>query len=63
MKVRASVGAGVLWDSPFGPLRLDYAYAFSKEQECTGAVTAVVGGIPQNCDKLQAIRFGGGTKF
>ena len=29
MNVRASVGAGILWDSPFGPLRLDYAHAFS----------------------------------
>jgi outer membrane protein insertion porin family len=63
MKVRASVGAGVLWDSPFGPLRLDYAYAFSKEQDCTTAIPAIVSGVLQNCDKLQAIRFGGGTKF
>jgi outer membrane protein insertion porin family len=57
MKVRASVGAGILWDSPFGPLRLDYAYAFMK-QDCDSYVT---GG--SQCDKLQAIRFGGGTKF
>jgi outer membrane protein insertion porin family len=57
MHVRASVGAGILWDSPFGPLRLDYARAFLKE-ECGPFVT----GGPQ-CDKLQAIRFGGGTKF
>jgi outer membrane protein insertion porin family len=57
MKVRASVGAGILWDSPFGPLRLDYAHAFMK-QDCDSYVT---GG--SQCDKLQAIRFGGGTKF
>ena len=57
MHVRASVGAGILWDSPFGPLRLDYAHAFMK-QECGPFVT----GGPQ-CDKVQAIRFGGGTKF
>jgi outer membrane protein insertion porin family len=57
MHVRASVGAGILWDSPFGPLRLDYARAFLKE-ECGPFVT----GGPQ-CDKIQAIRFGGGTKF
>ena len=63
MKIRASVGAGILWDSPFGPLRLDYAYAFSAEQECNVLVTPVVNGVVQNCDKLQAIRFGGGTKF
>jgi outer membrane protein insertion porin family len=57
MKVRASVGAGILWDSPFGPLRLDYAHAFLKES-CDSYMT---GG--SQCDKLQAIRFGGGTKF
>jgi outer membrane protein insertion porin family len=65
MKIRASVGAGVLWDSPFGPLRLDYAYAFSKEEECgVNFNPVIVNGIAtNNCDKLQAIRFGGGTKF
>jgi outer membrane protein insertion porin family len=58
MHVRASVGAGILWDSPFGPLRLDYAKAFLKE-DCQFPM--VTGG--PSCDKLQAIRFGGGTKF
>jgi outer membrane protein insertion porin family len=58
MKVRASVGAGILWDSPFGPLRLDYAYALAKE-DCNPPFA--VGG--SQCDKTQAIRFGGGTKF
>jgi len=58
MRVRASVGAGILWDSPFGPLRLDYARAFLKE-ECDQI--SVAGG--HQCDKLQAIRFGGGAKF
>ena len=27
--MRASVGAGVLWDSPMGPLRVDFAYALN----------------------------------
>jgi outer membrane protein insertion porin family len=27
---RASVGAGVIWQSPFGPLRFDLAYPFAK---------------------------------
>jgi outer membrane protein insertion porin family len=57
MHVRASVGAGILWDSPFGPLRLDYARALLKEN-CD---TFTTGG--SSCDKIQAIRFGGGTKF
>lgn len=29
--VRASVGASVIWDSPFGPLRLDYAVPIASE--------------------------------
>ncbi|MBV9968532.1 MAG: outer membrane protein assembly factor BamA, partial [Xanthobacteraceae bacterium] len=29
-KVRSSIGAGLIWDSPFGPLRVDYAYPTSK---------------------------------
>lgn len=31
MSLRASVGAGVLWLSPFGPLRFDYAVPVAKE--------------------------------
>jgi outer membrane protein insertion porin family len=44
---RSSVGAGLIWDSPFGPLRIDYAVALTKEKY----------------DVVQAFRFGGGTKF
>ena len=46
-KLRASVGAGVIWRSPFGPLRLDVAYAVKKEKY----------------DKDELIQFGVGTKF
>jgi outer membrane protein insertion porin family len=28
--VRSSVGSSLIWDSPFGPLRVDYAYPVSK---------------------------------
>ncbi len=45
--IRSSVGIGLLWNSPLGPLRLDYAYALTKE----------------DYDKTQAIRFGASTKF
>jgi outer membrane protein insertion porin family len=31
MSIRASVGAGVLWNSPFGALRFDYAVPVAKE--------------------------------
>jgi outer membrane protein insertion porin family len=45
--IRSSVGAGLIWDSPFGPLRFDYAVPVSK----------------QGYDRVQQFRFGGGTKF
>ncbi|MCC5777581.1 outer membrane protein assembly factor BamA [Nitratireductor sp. B36] len=32
MQWRASVGAGLIWASPFGPLRVDYAYPVLKEE-------------------------------
>jgi outer membrane protein insertion porin family len=28
---RASLGASLIWDSPFGPLRVDYAYPIAKQ--------------------------------
>ncbi len=45
--VRSSVGVGLIWDSPFGPLRFDLAYALTKE----------------SYDRTQIFRFGGGTRF
>jgi outer membrane protein insertion porin family len=45
--VRSSVGIGLLWDSPLGPLRFDFAYPLSKE----------------SYDRTQVFRFSGGTKF
>jgi outer membrane protein insertion porin family len=45
--VRASVGASIIWDSPFGPLRFDFAYPFLRE----------------GYDRTQFFAFGGGTKF
>ena len=29
--LRLTTGAGVLWQSPFGPIRLDYSFAILKE--------------------------------
>ena len=29
--IRSSVGVGLIWDSPFGPLRFDYAIPLTKE--------------------------------
>jgi outer membrane protein insertion porin family len=45
--VRSSVGVGLIWDSPFGPLRFDYAIPMSKGPN----------------DREQRFRFGGGTSF
>ena len=45
--IRSSVGVGIVWASPFGPLRLDYAIALSKA----------------SFDRTQEISFGGGAKF
>ncbi|CCE05339.1 conserved exported hypothetical protein [Bradyrhizobium sp. STM 3843] len=46
-KVRSSVGVGLVWQSPFGPLRFDYAVPLTKGQ----------------FDRTQEFRFGGGTSF
>ena len=46
-KLRASVGASVIWDSPFGPLRADFAHVLDKEAS----------------DDTQAFRFGVSTRF
>jgi len=45
--VRSSVGVGLVWASPFGPLRFDYAVPLTKGQ----------------FDRVQQFKFGGGTSF
>jgi len=45
--IRASAGASIIWDSPFGPLRFDFAYPILK----------------QAFDRKQWFSFGGGTHF
>lgn len=45
--VRTSVGVGLIWESPFGPLRFDYAVPLTKGKY----------------DRVQEFRFGGGTSF
>lgn len=55
--IRSSIGASLLWQSPLGPIRFDYAWALSKDK---GIVTTNgrYGG-----DRVQAFRFSGGTSF
>ena len=45
--VRSSVGGSILWNSPVGPLRMDFAKALTKEKY----------------DEEQFFRFGASTKF
>jgi outer membrane protein insertion porin family len=45
--IRTSVGVGLIWASPFGPLRFDYAIPITKGQY----------------DRVQQFKFGGGTSF
>jgi outer membrane protein insertion porin family len=45
--VRSSVGVGLIWASPFGPLRFDYAVPLTKGR----------------FDRVQQFKFGGGTSF
>jgi len=45
--VRTSVGIGLIWASPFGPLRFDYAVPITKGAH----------------DVVQQFKFGGGTSF
>lgn len=47
LSLRASVGVGVYWDSPFGPVRIDFAIPIMKE----------------DYDQSQAFRFSAGTRF
>jgi outer membrane protein insertion porin family len=54
--IRSSVGVGLLWDSPLGPLRFDLAYPITKY-----CAIGIAGN--QVCDRTQVFRFSGGTKF
>jgi outer membrane protein insertion porin family len=59
--IRSSVGVGLIWDSPFGPLRFDYAIALTKD---SSTVLNPATGLYENIgDRTQAFRFSGGTKF
>ncbi|MXQ10961.1 outer membrane protein assembly factor BamA [Microvirga makkahensis] len=57
-KIRSSVGASILWSSPLGPIRFDYAVALSKEEGILQADGTRIGG-----DRTQSFRFSGGTRF
>jgi outer membrane protein insertion porin family len=54
--IRSSIGVGLIWDSPLGPLRFDLAYPLTKYCATAPGGTSV-------CDRTQIFRFSGGTKF
>ncbi|RVU17131.1 outer membrane protein assembly factor BamA [Methylobacterium oryzihabitans] len=56
-KIRSSVGASILWNSPLGPIRFDYAYALTKDEGVFDGVGRV------GKDQTQAFRFSGGSRF
>ena len=58
-KIRSSVGASLLWNSPLGPIRFDYAFALTKEE----GVISPVSGLRIGGDRTQAFRFSGGSRF
>jgi outer membrane protein insertion porin family len=45
--IRSSVGVGLLWNSPLGPIRFDYSFPLSKD----------------SFDRVQNFRFSGGARF
>ncbi len=54
--IRSSIGVGLIWDSPLGPLRFDLAYPLSKYCQTNTAGQQI-------CDRTQIFRFSGGAKF
>lgn len=63
--LRSSVGASILWQSPLGPIRFDYAYALSYDKGVIsdGQNGRPAAGFRYGGDRLQAFRFSGGTSF
>lgn len=61
--VRSSVGASILWQSPLGPIRFDYAIALTRDKGGTVYNPATNTTVYSPGDRLQAFRFSGGTRF
>lgn len=57
-KLRASVGLGISWISPLGPLRLAYAFPVMQQDE---DLTDPLNPIPK--DRIQRLQFQIGTSF
>ena len=61
--IRSSVGVGLLWNSPLGPIRFDYAFALSKDNGTLQYFPQYGSYVRVGKDQTQAFRFSGGTRF
>ncbi|MFK5595933.1 outer membrane protein assembly factor BamA [Methylobacterium sp. HMF5984] len=61
--IRSSIGASILWNSPLGPIRFDYAYALTKDDGVKVYVPTLGKYGHIGADQTQAFRFSGGSKF
>lgn len=61
--IRSSVGVSLLWQSPLGPIRFDYAYALTRDKGQWGINPATGIAGKYGGDRLQAFRFSGGARF
>jgi len=55
--IRSSVGASLMWDSPLGPIRFDYAHVLTQDDGI------LVNGVRVGKDRTQAFRFSSGGSF
>ena len=61
--IRSSIGASILWNSPLGPIRFDYAYALTKDEGIAVYVPILGKYGHVGKDQTQAFRFSGGSRF
>ena len=61
--IRSSVGASILWNSPLGPIRFDYAVALTKDEGQKVFVPILNKYGHVGADQVQAFRFSGGSRF
>jgi outer membrane protein insertion porin family len=61
--LRSSVGVSLLWQSPLGPIRFDYAFALSRDKGGMTYNPYTNSSVYSPGDRLQAFRFSGGTRF
>lgn len=61
--IRSSVGLSLLWNSPLGPIRFDYAFPITRDKGVIGDGNGRAAGVRYGGDQVQQFRFSGGTRF